>query len=271
MTGRISFVLRRLSHKPYFGIYMNSLLGDPRRHFYLQSVIEELCKKKNAESIQILEVGSWAGGSAITIGKAINLYNQGRGFLICVDCWEPFLSGKDIAKDSFYKVWDQSARRKTILNLFLHNIHSTGISDVVIPIKSFSKDILPLLKSDFDMVFVDGSHYYKDVVQDLSMSMALIKEGGIICGDDLELQFRECDQQVVYEKPDEEYLQDPRTSRFFHPGVTCAVGELFGEVSVWEGFWAMKKTNKGWEKVVMNVSKDDVVVPEHLRKERILR
>ena len=43
-------------------------------------------------------------------------------------------------------------------------------------------------------------------------------------------------------------VKDPKTGRNFHPGVTLAVDEIFGEVSMWGGFWAMQRQGKGWKK-----------------------
>jgi hypothetical protein len=49
-------------------------------------------------------------------------------------------------------------------------------------------------KYDIDYIYIDGSHYYKDVIIDLlETSYKLIKKRkdykGVICGDDLEINF----------------------------------------------------------------------------------
>lgn len=36
----------------------------------------------------------------------------------------------------------------------------------------------------FDLIYVDGSHWYHDVKQDLENFYPLVREGGIFCGDD---------------------------------------------------------------------------------------
>ena len=45
------------------------------------------------------------------------------------------------------------------------------------------------------------------------------------------------------------YMEDPKSAIGFHPGVTLAVESFFGEVSAYAGFWCMRKTPAGYEKV----------------------
>jgi len=44
-------------------------------------------------------------------------------------------------------------------------------------------------------------------------------------------------------------IRDPRSRKSFHPGVTMAVGEVFGDVSCFCGFWAMRLTSNGYEEI----------------------
>ncbi|MBI3441414.1 MAG: hypothetical protein HY052_06395, partial [Proteobacteria bacterium] len=61
---------------------------------------------------------------------------------------------------------------------------------------------------------------------------------------------------------DKDYIKNISRGVYYHPGVTLAVAEVFGEVSAWEGFWAMRKTEYGWIKV--NLVDCDIEIPEHL-------
>ena len=45
----------------------------------------------------------------------------------------------------------------------------------------------------FDIAFIDGDHAYTAVLRDLQAACELIRDGGILCGDDLELQIAEID------------------------------------------------------------------------------
>ncbi len=252
---------------PYFGPFLKSRQGGPRRHFYMQKTLEVACGPQSENRfIKILEIGSWAGGSAITFGKYINSQNGGRGLIVCVDAWEPYLRDIDTGKRSGpYKEMNLATNKNRILTLFLYNIKAAGLSNIVIPIKGFSKNVIPLLGEKFDYAFIDGSHYYEDVIQDIKMVIPLIKDGGVISGDDLEVQLNECDLPTLKEFEGQDCAIHPKTEMPFHPGVTRAAGEIFGEVSSWEGHWAMKKTANGWEKINLFFSEEDVVIPDHLK------
>jgi len=49
----------------------------------------------------------------------------------------------------------------------------------------------------------------------------------------------------------------------YHPGVTLAVAQEFGEVSCWNGFWVAARFTSGkWESVDLDLS--DAAAPEHV-------
>ena len=59
----------------------------------------------------------------------------------------------------------------------------------VIVIRGKSAHVMASLKPEtFDFVYVDGSHYYWDVFRDIELAKMLIKDGGCLCGDDLETE-----------------------------------------------------------------------------------
>jgi len=249
--------------KPYFGPVMASLQGSPRRHGYMQGIVELECSHGDRGYYRILEIGSWAGGSAITWADAIKKFNGGQGSVICVDPWIRYNLG---GEGGTYDVMDQALKRGEIIHLFLHNIRASGHEDIVRLIRARSDEILPLFRpNQFDLVFVDGEHTYQQVLKDLENAAPLLRDGGILCGDDLELQVSEIDVKYAKEKADSDYIREPKTNKWFHPGVTLAVADWFGEVSAWEGFWAMRKRGQGWEKVVAEkLDLGDVRVPEHV-------
>jgi hypothetical protein len=102
-----------------------------------------------------------------------------------------------------------------------------------------------------DSVFIDGDHAYSSVALDIRDYAPLVMDGGYICGDDLELQMSEIDGNLARTRLDDDLVRDARTGTDFHPGVTMAVGEYFGEVSSYSGFWVMKKTGDTWRKVAL--------------------
>ena len=88
-------------------------------------------------------------------------------------------------------------------------------------------------------------------MSDIKFSKNLLKDPGVLCGDDLELQISEIDLEFAKKNKTKDYILDPRTKRLYHPGVTLAVGEIFNKVSSWDGFWAMKKNVAEWELLVL--------------------
>ena len=95
------------------------------------------------------------------------------------------------------------------------------------------------------MVFVDGDHSYAAVLTDIRAATALIKDGGLLCGDDLERQIFEIDEVYARTQIESDYIRDPRSGQEYHPGVTLAVERLFGEVSQVAGCWAVRKARHG--------------------------
>jgi len=148
-------------------------------------------------------------------------------------------------------IMENALRDDKIFNLFLHNIAASGIADIVVPIRGASDQVLPLLREEsFDLAFIDGAHYFSNVLKDLKNAERLIRDGGILCGDDLDLQKNEVDQVFVEANKEVNFAIDPKTGREFHPGVCMAVHDFFqGKVSAYCGFWAMRKTKNGWQAV----------------------
>jgi predicted O-methyltransferase YrrM len=229
------------SGKPYFGPLGWSTQGQPARHVYMREVVKQMAKAAG-RPLRILEVGSWAGGSAITFGKALQEFAAPDSRLVCVDPWTPyeFTRGNAMAQS----VMRGALETGFVLRLFQHNIAAAGTDKVTITIRAHSAEVLPLLMPEsFDIAFVDGDHRYEFVRDDLSLARKLIRIGGVLCGDDLEIQFAAVDQAQCKANRDEGFVPDPKTGVMFHPGVTLAVAEAFGPVAERLGFWAAQRTD----------------------------
>lgn len=226
----------KLTNRVYFGSYLAATQGKKVRHYYMQGVIKEYCKRFEG-NMKILEVGSWAGGSAITWADAIKSYSRQRGMVLCIDPWIDYI---DTAKDSLWthKMMKRAFKKAKIYSLFLHNIIASNNSDIVSVIRCSGAEIATMLKDhQFDLIFIDANHYYQFVSSDIKDFAPLIKEAGILCGDDLKLQFHEVDKEFLYNMKDRDVIIDTVKNQQYHPGVTRAVYEyLNGDVSVWEGF-----------------------------------
>jgi len=252
-----------LLQKPYFGSAMHAFQGVSKRHAYMQALVELLSGEEHRWTLKIVEVGSWAGGSAITWARALKKY-FGKGQVVCVDQWQPYFD-TEINSAPIYGKMNKAAADGSIYRLFLHNIKSSGFGDIILPIIGNSQQILPTLnKEEFSIVYLDASHLYQDVTKDIRLSLALVEDGGFLCGDDLELQKNEVDAADLLQDVDtgKDYIRNKTRGIYYHPGVTMAVAEVLGEVSSWEGFWAVRKTPGGWTKV--DLSRCEIEIPEHL-------
>lgn len=207
-------------------------------------------REESGGDSRVLEIGSWAGQSAILWASELSRAAR-PGKVFCVDPWMPFLRQEHIGDNTAVTLMDRVARRDRIFPRFWHNVKAAGFADAIVPLRGFSRDILPLLQPrSFDLVFVDGSHAFSDFFADLTLAAPLVKEAGIICGDDLESQLDEVDPAFTEENREKDFVADPKTGRDYHPGVTLGAARFFGgRVSCRDGFWLMRKSGGRWENV----------------------
>ena len=204
-------------------------------------VIWRLAHDFGREPLNLVEVGSWAGASALTWGQGLRFHNNSRGSLICVDAWKPYLGRANMA-DALGQEINQALETDKPYQIFEENMQFMPPSVDVTVRRGWSAEVLPTLRDDsFHLIYLDGDHTYGAVAKDIKLACPLIRDGGIICGDDLELQFHELGGSNDRFSDDVGKCIDQKTGLSFHPGVARAVSEKFGEVSSWSGFWAMRR------------------------------
>lgn len=185
----------------------------------------------------ILEVGSWAGNSIVAWDQATG----GTADLCVVDIWD---YDWDIGGEMARGVQDGLIER-----LFWNNVRASGIEPRLMVIKDDSCNVLPTLKHNFfDIVFLDGDHRYEGVKADIINAMPLVRDGGILCGDDLQFELNEVDEEVCRAgvRDRQSYIVPPGEDGY-HPGITLAVSELFQKVSRLWRLWAVRKVGTAWE------------------------
>lgn len=117
--------------------------------------------------LNVLEIGSWEGRSAIWL--ADNLLFAKQATVSCIDIWE-----NTAAEPRFDRNTAKSA------------VHS-GCK--FRKIKGRSRDVLKLLSQEtYDFVYVDWEHYAPTVLVELISAIQHVRCGGIIAVDDLDLK-----------------------------------------------------------------------------------
>jgi predicted O-methyltransferase YrrM len=135
-----------------------------------------------------VEVGTWKGKSAKAIAESLDRDAK----LLCVDTW---LGAPEMWTDKSDKKRYQSLRLKNgyprLYYQFASNVVELGLQDKIVPFPQSSTGAAVVL-AEFkerhgltpDFVYVDASHEYVDVVQDIELYKNLLSDGGVICGDD---------------------------------------------------------------------------------------
>ncbi len=217
----------------------------PERAIFMSAAVNLI--KDYPRPLNLLEIGSYAGSSLLTWSNAAEKFLEGECHIICVDPWGE--SGADL----YNPTMKNTLESERAYEVFSHNAELCRKMTQVTPIRGKSSDVLPTLEPDsFDLIYIDGSHQYADVLGDIVESVKLIKNRGIICGDDLELQLFQCEKEFVENNKTADFIKDPKSEIPFHPGVTLAVAEYFGEVSNFAGFWAMQKISDRFEKISLS-------------------
>lgn len=230
--------------RPYFGALFLAGLGNNVRQAALADCVAAFAATRGT-ALRALELGSWTGASACTIGLELKRAHAGST-LICVDPWAPYESSADMSGDPIHRVMNAVHQAKSSFEFFRHNIAACGLDGVVTAVVGASQNLLPgYADASFDLVYIDANHRYSSVVVDARHAARLVVPGGIVCGDDLVLEARETDRAQTIRFCEHDYVTDRRTGRGHHPGVALAVEEVFGRAAIRDGFWAVRRAAQG--------------------------
>jgi predicted O-methyltransferase YrrM len=137
------------------------------------------------DTLNIIEVGTWKGKSAITMIKEC-LDKNIKPRIVTVDTW--------LGAPEFWSTQEDSERDlgfidgyPSVFYTFTRNIKSSGFSEYVfpLPISSFQgADVLQKYGFSADIIYIDGAHEYDAVKSDIFKYIDLLKPGGIMLGDD---------------------------------------------------------------------------------------
>lgn len=250
---------------PYFGGNTLGLQSAAHRHLFLNAALHLAIPP--SRPVRVLEIGAWTGSSTLSLAQGIRALSPLGGEIVCVDPWKSYFGSADVRRVPMYRTMDMLAQTDLAYQLFLHNTKSIKGDVKLAHHRGTTRKVLPKLRGPFDLVYIDGSHYYDDVMFDLRASDRLLREGGILCGDDLEMQVGQVDRALVEGVIAEDYFGDSATGQAFHPGVTLAVADFFGRfIHCVLGFWAVQKHKTGYRDVSFEGAR--IIVPDHFSAEQ---
>lgn len=138
--------------------------------FTYPNLYRDMVKKFN--HAKFLEVGSWKGRSVSFL--AVEIKNSNKNIHIhCVDTWAGSSDHHDYA----------TLNADSIYHEFLSNIDT--VKDIITPIKLTSMEAVQVFPDEyFDFIFIDASHQYTDVMNDLIAWYPKVKTNGVFAGHD---------------------------------------------------------------------------------------
>ena len=120
---------------------------------------------------KFVEIGSWKGMSASYM--AVEIANSGKDIdFYCVDTWEGSVEHKNaqIVPKKLYSIFLENMRP---LEKYYKAIRSPSVEAA----ETFEDKSL-------DFIFIDASHEYEDVKDDILAWLPKLKDGGVIAGHD---------------------------------------------------------------------------------------
>lgn len=148
------------------------------------NVFKDLIIKTNPSVI--IEVGTWKGASAITMGSVLKELNLNCK-IYCIDTWLGALEFWTDSQNSDERDLMLKHGYPQVYYQFLSNIIHNNLQDYVLPLPLPSNIAYKVLLNDnisADLIYIDGSHEYEDVKCDIENYKKLLSHKGIMFGDD---------------------------------------------------------------------------------------
>lgn len=151
---------------------MNHIYDQPQfenSFFTFPKFYSEIVNKFPSNS-KFVEIGCWKGKSSAYM--TVEIINSGKNIeFICIDTWEGSVEHKDYPE------------LKNLYEIFKKNMKP--LENFYTDMKMKSIDASKLFEDkSLDFVFIDASHEYEDVKNDILSWLPKVKKGGIISGHD---------------------------------------------------------------------------------------
>jgi hypothetical protein len=190
----------------------------------------------------VAEIGTYDG---ITAKHVAPVVKEENGNYIVVD-WFKGNETVPIGPPGQSHGYDEQ-QHDIVLNIFKRNIENANCTDIVTIYDMPSLEAAKLIKDkSLDICFIDADHRYEPCKADILAYISKIKDGGILCGHDLEPNYIERFNTFS----DEELKIDFNGC---HPGVIQSVGEIIGLENITlfnDAVWATRiNKNRKFEKI----------------------
>lgn len=212
------------------GVHRNQLWSERSN-----ALSELLCQFDSP--VTVLEIGTWMGRGSTAM--FLNQLPKGSS-LVMLDSWDDFVKERGGEQVGSFKNMPRLSKIALMSSINQVDLHKNKNVFTTI-IRAKSETGLPLLKPNyFDLIYIDGSHYFEDVDIDIKHAINLVKSGGIICGDDLDQLPTEYNYNIAKNNLEKDlFIFENGTA--VHPGVLVAVRDNFSDnINFQNGFWWLK-------------------------------
>jgi hypothetical protein len=192
---------------------------------FLEEGFIEFCKfLKERNVTKILEIGSYAGESLMMYKKYL-----GKDVLVVsIDPWDKLDDENDLIHNNDFNKVEQ-----------LYNANTLNERNIV-KCKMYSQDISNMFSDGFfDCLYVDGLHTYEQVKIDLLCYKSKVKEGGLICGHDYDIEYTDKQRAEIRDFEGNDRLRK---------AVSKAVNEIVGKPNLTFG-------DSSWVKLNLDINK----------------
>jgi len=135
-------------------------------------------------SVRVLEISSWEGRSALFF-----LNYLPKAHIVCID---PFAGNVEHNQNEYFAKLVPATEGRFDRNVV------APFGDRVEKIKGASGTVVPQLAIDarqFDIVYIDGSHYAVDVYTDAALIWPIVAPGGVVIFDDYNWDLMETERE----------------------------------------------------------------------------
>lgn len=152
-------------------------------------VISALQPLPRADPLVIIEVGTWKGKSAMTMGHICKLLGFSDASIVAVDTWlgAPEFWTWGIGDSTRGVALGRVNGYPSVFYTFTKNVKAAGLHTIIAPLPLSSiqgAHVLAHYSLAADLIYVDAAHEYEAVIADLRAYYPLLKPGGTLLGDD---------------------------------------------------------------------------------------